>query len=865
MILSYRPDIDGLRAIAVLAVVFFHIDHSLLPGGFAGVDIFFVISGFLITGIINKGVTAGSFSFSEFYRRRIKRIVPVLTCVVACSLIAGNFILLPRDLERLASSGIASQLFSANIYFTYFLDTSYFAADAALEPLLHLWSLGVEEQFYLFYPFLLIGLISIAQRKAIILVAFIIAFCSFMAAELLLESDPMFAYYMLPTRAWQLLAGALCFFIANEKSTKSHSRILSEILAWSGAAAVLYSLIFIPEGRGFPGVNALPVTIGAALIIISASLTPTSLARVLAARAFVAVGLISYSLYLWHWPVLAFLKYIFTDLTQFQNFMAFLLICGLSVISYNLIEKPFKRSQRPFSGIFMRQFLVPVGGVLVLSSTLIYTDGLGSYAADGKYKAALKQRQADIVPSYKFPWVCQSFTVGKSLLTDPNCIINGTQEPNTLLWGDSNGAHFVGAIGEISQELNFSFRSISHSSCPPILENASSFVKTKRQACADSVDAVKSELHKYKNIILAGAWNSYLKRDRKGFLQELSETIDSLISKGKSVTVLGKVPILPKFDIECELKKIKLDTLSCSDKMTAERSLIEDVNSDLRDISVRHGATYFDFSNYLCDANICSALYNKKLAYHDRSHLSMSGSISVGAAARYDQNVRAAFSVLSDQKYSAKETQFPLPWQLDTSAFFQHVDQLPRLEFAAARPMNDPASWRGVKPRYDSNQNSLIFEDVSASDYNSSTIQIASNDEMKKYVRSPRDFLVFDFQIEGCGTAASIFRFTSGWESSSNMDVFLDCGNAMIRHRGGSNDIFSNFESGITSGRFRVAISVSRLEDGLNLTIFPAGSNALTGYSKTETGMLVMTNPTIYMVNLNLENRALAAEIRLSK
>src|SRR5690554_1450583 len=198
----YRPDIDGLRAIAVLAVVFFHIDPSWVPGGFVGVDIFFVISGFLITGNILREVSSpGGFSWREFYRRRALRILPVLFCLVLVCLFVGHFLLLPDDLEDMSWSALSAVFSVPNIYFTYFLDVSYFADDSSLKPLLHLWSLGVEEQFYLFWPIILLLMVSRLSFRWVIAFTLLLLGMSFTVAEVLLTASPMFSYYMLPARA----------------------------------------------------------------------------------------------------------------------------------------------------------------------------------------------------------------------------------------------------------------------------------------------------------------------------------------------------------------------------------------------------------------------------------------------------------------------------------------------------------------------------------------------------------------------------------------------------------------------------------------------------------------------------------------
>ncbi len=332
--MTFRDDVQGLRAIAVLAVMIFHFDPDWLPGGFIGVDIFFVISGFLITGNIFKERAAARFSLAEFYRRRIKRIIPVLTVVILVTLVAGHFILLPDDFSRLAWTALASQLSLANVYFTYFLDTGYFAADAKLEPLLHLWSLGVEEQFYLLWPTALLLCLALPFRISLLIFAGV-ATASFALGEFLLPLDPQFAFYMLPTRAGELLAGALCFFAVQLRPPES--RAASEAIWMLGATLVAISLIFADEAR-FPGVRALPVAVGVATMIYGGS--RSRLACSISVRPMVWIGALSYSLYLWHWPVLAYARYMKGTLSIEILALCAAIILLLSLVSFYRIPAP---------------------------------------------------------------------------------------------------------------------------------------------------------------------------------------------------------------------------------------------------------------------------------------------------------------------------------------------------------------------------------------------------------------------------------------------------------------------------------------------------------------------------------------------
>ena len=366
---GYRPDVDGLRAVAVLAVVIFHFNENWLPGGFAGVDIFFVISGFLITRNIAVEYASGSFSISrDSTADRIKRILPALSVVVFVTLIAGIFILTPSDLIELSQSAIASLLFVANVFFYQTLDTSYFADGSNTLPLLHIWSLGVEEQFYAVWPFLL-GLMLLRLRGArLVATLLLVVLASFLFAQLLLPEDPAGAYYRLTPRIGELLAGAIACFLLLQFKWRGQA-ISRNLLGLLGLAAVAFSLFFITEDGGYPGFRAAPVTLGVSLLLFAGGLGGHWVRAVLAIGPLVWVGLISYSLYLWHWPVLAFTRYAFGDLSVESGIVATAVIFLLSIASYYLVEKRTRFVSWQLGRVFATFFAVPT--VLVIASELL--------------------------------------------------------------------------------------------------------------------------------------------------------------------------------------------------------------------------------------------------------------------------------------------------------------------------------------------------------------------------------------------------------------------------------------------------------------------------------------------------------------
>ena len=339
---SYRPDIDGLRAIAVLSVIGYHLGHRFFPGGFLGVDIFFVISGYLITSILWREVVDGRFSVARFYDRRIRRIMPALLAVLAVTTVAALLVLLPADLIGYARSLIATLLFAANVYF--WRDTDYFARLAEQKPLLHMWSLGIEEQFYILFPLVLL-LLRRAPNRMVVGVLGAIAVVSFAgnAFALSIGGDSP-AFFLLPTRAWELSVGALLALLPRAAPGRATSALLAGLCGMALVAlAIGYPLTLLPT---------LPVAtlavIGAALIIWAGSGGGGGASRVLGLRPLVFVGLISYSLYLWHWPIIVFARYyLVRELTWQEDLLSVPLMIGIAAASWQFIERPFRGSAVP--------------------------------------------------------------------------------------------------------------------------------------------------------------------------------------------------------------------------------------------------------------------------------------------------------------------------------------------------------------------------------------------------------------------------------------------------------------------------------------------------------------------------------------
>lgn len=664
---DYRPDIDGLRCFAVLSVVLFHIDPALLPGGFVGVDMFFVISGFLITGIILRESARGCFSFADFYSRRIKRIVPAATVVILSCLVFGQFVLLPEDYVDLSRSALFSQFSLANVYFTFFADSGYFASDASLMPLLHLWSLGVEEQFYMIWPLALLGLLTLGWRLAALIVVVVSAMSFVLGAELY-APYPMFSYYMLPTRMGEMLVGALLAIALGGKNSivngaKWHYYVvgLSYALALAGILAIAWSLFWLDDTTPFPGYYALPVTLGTAGLLAAGAIAPNMLSRCLGWKPFVMVGLVSYSMYLWHWPILSFWRYGVGELTAVERVAAFALIALFSVLSYYFVERPFRGSSAPFTHIFRKQFLYPSSGVLMLAGFVFITEGFGVNKYRSDYVASYQQVDAEPSPANRLSYVCQAGLLNSDHLSRPACSMNNDVEPKVLMWGDSNAAHYVGVIKAIAEDSGFSFRNIAHSSCAPLVSNSSQYASAdSKVACEESSRLVNMRLDEYDAFILSASWDALYARDNN-FLRDFEKTVLTLAKEDRPVVVLGRVPRVRALDRSCQRKQLNFIRSRCENDIWVPRAPTDDINNKVRSVVVASGGTYVDFNDLLCESDRCSPLVNGQLVYYDGGHISAEGSELLGSLAVRNglfSDIFSAYSMISPISSSSQYSLF---------------------------------------------------------------------------------------------------------------------------------------------------------------------------------------------------------------
>lgn len=468
---SYRPEIDGLRAIAVLSVVLYHANLGV-PGGYVGVDVFFVISGYLITGIILRAQEADRFSLLEFWERRLRRIFPALSAMVVATLGVACYVMLPNELEDVGKSAIAQALFVANVFF--WQDTNYFAGPAELKPLLHTWSLAVEEQFYFLLPVLLIALKK-QSRQRIFNILITVTIVSFLASLYGVIHHDGATFFLLPTRAWELCFG--CLLAASPWKTVSRPKV-DHLIAVVGLIGVLGSMFLLDSQTPFPGLAALPSVAGAtAILYATGSSENCAVGRLLAFRPLVFVGLISYSLYLWHWPVLVFMKYAGVEVTAANVWLFFVVIGSLAVVSWWFIEKPF-REQRLLSRrktVFLSS--IAVSFVCVgLAAVVVYTEGLKS-----RFQGELLTLVEDTEWrgfEYRHPSYA---AVRRDTLPALGVVPEESGKLDFVLWGDSHGMVMSYLFDDVSKQLGLSGVVIARAGRVPLpnVWNAADTTKAK--------------------------------------------------------------------------------------------------------------------------------------------------------------------------------------------------------------------------------------------------------------------------------------------------------------------------------------------------------------------------------------------------
>jgi peptidoglycan/LPS O-acetylase OafA/YrhL len=670
----YRPDIDGLRAVAVAAVVAYHAHIPGASGGYAGVDIFFVISGFLITALLVEEIaTDGHLKFAQFYARRARRLLPALTVVLVATLILGRvFFSVLGAQQTFAKSAIATVLFSSNFFFMR-STAGYFDPAAASQPLLHTWSLGVEEQFYLVWPLMvyvvaLFARNSFAQFESRLRATLAFVFAASLALEVWLTwHQPAVAFYMMPPRAWEFAAGALVALNVR-RLAKLSSRAASTLDA-AGVIAIVVSIAAFDERTPFPGIAALvPIFGSVAVIAAGISRHRTPVMRILSSRVMVSIGLVSYPWYLWHWPFLVIARDTSLGHQSLVRDVGLSLVSLiLAIVTRDWIERPFRRSSIP-RPINPARTIVAAG----VASGLVLAVALGvGYAAQAD--AAKPANRLLIEAKKDRPSSRSTCGIGRSPQLQPPslCTVGDTTSARQIvLWGDSHAEHLMPLADIEGAALSVAILERSRSACPPLLgitpvsiHRVGSAIEGAAAArdCASFNDAVIDEFRRGNSsratvgVIISARWPAYLGGDSpfednavfdlglvdsrsiskpsiELMTEGLNASLSALAALRLRVIVVAPTPFLPFSGPDC-LATRRADQCRVS-RREVERLRAPALDAVRSVVSRFTNARLWDPIDGLCAGEFCGAAKDSVVIYRDLGHLTSAAVRSLDSRAR---------------------------------------------------------------------------------------------------------------------------------------------------------------------------------------------------------------------------------------
>lgn len=645
--MNYRREIDGLRAIAVVPVILFHANLEMFSGGFVGVDIFFVISGYLITTLIIEEHQQGTFSILNFYERRARRILPALFLVVLVCVPLAWLWMRPSAFSDFSRSLIAVSIFLSNIEFGF--QSGYFGTAAEYKPLLHTWSLAVEEQFYLFFPVFLLAVWKF-RRDWLLFALLALGLTSLIVAEVGSAHWPRATFFLLPTRGWELMIGAVAAYIGNHHqialnnlSRKSVVRISLEFL---GVLMVTYAIFVFDRSIRFPSVYALIPTVGTALIILFTT-SSTGLGRLLGSKLLVGVGLISYSAYLWHVPLFVFARHRYVSEPGNEVYLALIIVSFVfAYLSWLLVEKPFRNRS-----IFGRKMIFRFAGLgsfllLFIGVVGLTTNGFDSRTADNGI--TLKELDNKVRANFGLGAECDS-----NIRTPPAC--RTSDAPEILIWGDSFAMHLVDGI--LSSNSSAKIIQMTKARCNPFLGVSpvtATYGKGRAQDCIDFNNRVRKWLEEndsVKHVVLSSPFTIFLEEGvqllgEDGQLRDMSleEMTHSFIATLRAIENLGPSAVVfspPPYSRE------ERDIGFCLAKASMFNGDMEMCNFPANEVSDRSRDVYAFLSavdsvypvvwlnELICDQEVCRTSTGTTFLYQDKGHLTHEGSAEIGKAANF--------------------------------------------------------------------------------------------------------------------------------------------------------------------------------------------------------------------------------------
>ncbi|MFT3927018.1 MAG: acyltransferase family protein [Myxococcales bacterium] len=639
--LKYRPEVDGLRAVAVLPVILFHANVPGFDGGFVGVDVFFVISGYLISGILMKELRDGTFSLRSFYERRVRRIFPALFAMLGATWLVGYLVLVPRELTAMARSLLQATLFYANVGFSR--QAGYFEPKAETKPLLHTWSLCVEEQFYLVFPLLLGCLWRWSPRSIRVVLPLLLA-GSLLLSVRAVSNDPMGAFYFAHLRAWELLLGTM---VTLQLVPVVPSRPLRGAISGLGLGAILYSVFTYTGGMTFPGLAALLPTLGSSAFLYAESSERTWVGQTLARRPFVFIGLISYALYLWHWPALVYGRLLSgRELGPVQLALVFALTLALAMASRALLEDPVRKRVLLLKPRAVLGFAV---AAMATACLLAFVSIRGEGLPQRLPQAARTLLDVGRNPAEAQVAACipgsQDTTTRLQGMTQCDVGEPKAATKTFLIWGDSHAQSMSPAAALAAQGRGVRGTVVTQGGCPPAGGVHLAFRPDRCSRFHQHVTSLLESSPDYESVVLVGRWGAWLEQRRyqgaahitvqygaqtasrfeegvQLVQRGLESTLAFLHAKGKRVTIVGPVPEadtnVPNALARRSWRHLAYDIRPDSAEARARQRPFDAMLAQLR--------THYTFEviepvRVLCKTSRCDVTYGARSLYFDDQHL----------------------------------------------------------------------------------------------------------------------------------------------------------------------------------------------------------------------------------------------------
>ena len=635
---KYRPDIDGLRAIAVIPVVLYHARVAGFTGGFVGVDVFYVISGYLITSLIAKDILLGNFSFVSFYERRIRRIFPALFAVLFLCTLAAAVLFVPKDFVAFGKSVIAVTFFVGNEFFKRTGGSGgYFDRAAESQVLLHTWSLSVEEQFYLFFPTTLL-LLARWGKGRLNRILIVVAIASFFISLWLTHYRALIAFYSLIPRAWELLLGAL---LAMRAAPQLKTRLSREIAALVGLGLIACAVFLYTEETTFPGWRALLPCVGAWLIMYAGENGSSSVGTILSFRPLVFVGVISYSLYLWHWPIIVFSRcFSAGDLSGVQTTVVILLSFVMAFVSFEFVERPFRGRRSPITRgqIYSFGFAASALSIALGFAILLH------HGFPGRYDDATRQLVVEnVARKSDFQEVCSNWRTEVHSVADINFCELGSDSPKKIMFlGDSHVQQLYPLIKKLYDDGDLKDHGVVvavENACLPA-EHLNSIDQRLHCDAFTHFALMRAEAPDIDTVFIAfNTWFSVhrdvcpsidgkcvgtisVEEARASFLRELAEHIRQLRSDGKRVIVSLPFPMYDKSIPDLEIRNAVLGRFGLGG--VAKDITLPIMRDQLASVAEATGAEVFDPRESLCSGKNCITELKGVSIYKDDNHIAAS-------------------------------------------------------------------------------------------------------------------------------------------------------------------------------------------------------------------------------------------------